>query len=131
MERFCLLRPNSALALLIPVLVAFALPAHAESGAHGAHYDARYRAQHDPGARRLDPPGTGAMMVDLAVARPLGAAITVVGAAAFLVSLPFTVAGGNVGEAGEQLVVRPGRETFNRCLGCRNPGWRGDYPRDR
>ncbi len=76
----------------------------------------------------VEEPSTGAMMADLVVARPVGAAITVLGTATFIVGLPFTLLGGNVAESGEKLVVKPARETFNRCLGCRNAGWRGDYP---
>ena len=63
-------------------------------------------------------PTDGAMMVDLVVARPIGAARTVLGAAVFVVSLPFTALGGGVGEAAETLVVGPAKETFVRCLGC-------------
>jgi hypothetical protein len=63
-------------------------------------------------------PGGAAMMADLLVARPLGIVFTVVGTAAFVVSLPFSAAGGNVGEAAEKLVLNPARETFVRCLGC-------------
>lgn len=72
-------------------------------------------------------PGSEAIVADLLVARPIGAAITAIGLGAFIVSLPFTVVGGNVGEAGEKLVAGPGKETFVRCLGCRKSGWRGDY----
>jgi len=80
------------------------------------------------GAQRVEEPSTAAMMADLAVARPVGLVITALGTATFLVGLPFTMAGGNVAESGEKLVVGPARETFNRCLGCKNAGWRGDYP---
>jgi hypothetical protein len=63
-------------------------------------------------------PGDGAMVVDLVVARPLGVARTVLGAAVFVVSLPFTALGGGVGDAADTLVVGPAKETFVRCLGC-------------
>ena len=79
------------------------------------------------GAQRVEEPSTAAMMADLVVARPVGMVITALGTATFLVGLPFTLAGGNVAESGEKLVVGPARETFNRCLGCKNSGWRGDY----
>lgn len=79
------------------------------------------------GAQRVEEPSTGAMMADLVVARPVGLVITALGTATFLVSLPFSMAGGNVAESGEKLVVGPAQETFNRCLGCKNSGWRGDY----
>ena len=58
------------------------------------------------------------MMTDLVVARPLGMVITVVGTAAFVVTLPFSAAGGNVKESARVLVVAPAKETFVRCLGC-------------
>jgi len=77
--------------------------------------------------RAAQEPGPFAMVGDLLVARPFGIALTAVGTAAFVASLPFTVAGGNVGEAGEQLVVGPGKETFVRCLGCRRAGYRSEY----
>ena len=67
-------------------------------------------------------PRMGEMALDLIVARPLGIAITAVGAAVFVVSLPFSALGGNVAQAGEALVVGPGRATFVRCLGCKIPG---------
>ena len=69
-----------------------------------------------------DEPSALAMTGDLLIARPLGMVITTVGAAAFVVSLPFSAAGGNVGQAADTLVVGPARETFVRCLGCRSAG---------
>ena len=73
-------------------------------------------------AGRADEPDGFEKVGDLVIARPLGAVITVVGAAAFVVSLPFTAAGGNVKQAADSLVVQPARETFVRCLGCKAPG---------
>ena len=64
------------------------------------------------------------MVADVLVARPLGLVGTVFGTAAFIVSLPFSLLGGNVDKAAENLVVGPARETFVRCLGCRNSGRR-------
>lgn len=72
---------------------------------------------------RIDNPGMFAMVGDLLIARPIGAAVTVVGATAFVISMPFTLASGNIGEAGRELVVRPGKETFVRCLGCTKSGY--------
>ncbi|MCZ6619430.1 MAG: hypothetical protein O7E57_15010 [Gammaproteobacteria bacterium] len=65
-----------------------------------------------------------AMTGDLIIARPMGAVITLVGAVAFVVSLPFSAAGGNVGQAAETLVIGPARATFVRCLGCTSSGKR-------
>ena len=73
-------------------------------------------------ANEGDEPGAGTMFMDAVVARPLGLAVTVVGTAAFVVSLPFSALGGNVDKAAEALVLGPGRTTFMRCLGCRNEG---------
>ena len=69
-----------------------------------------------------DPPGAGAMTADLLIARPFGAVVTVLGAATFVVSLPFSALGGNVEDAAQNLVVAPGRAAFVRCLGCRTAG---------
>ncbi len=71
----------------------------------------------------VENPGIFAMVGDLIIARPIGAAVTAVGAAAFIVSLPFTALAGNTAEAGQELVVRPGREAFMRCLGCTKTGY--------
>ncbi|KGE04188.1 hypothetical protein [Pseudohaliea rubra] len=68
-------------------------------------------------------PDPFAMVGDLVVARPIGLAMTAVGAAAFVVSLPFTALAGHVSEAAETLVLGPGEATFVRCLGCTEPGY--------
>jgi len=70
-------------------------------------------------------PNPFAMVGDLLIARPIGAAMTVVGAGAFVVSLPFTALSGHVGEAAETLVLGPAETTFMRCLGCRETGYTG------
>jgi len=71
----------------------------------------------DPGYT-LEAPPAYAMVGDLVIARPLLIAGTAVGAVLFVVSLPFSALGGNVKEAGQALVLDPGREAFVRCLGC-------------
>lgn len=73
-------------------------------------------------ANPADEPEAVAMVGDVLIARPIGAAMTAIGAVAFVVSLPLSAAGGNVGQAAEKLVLDPARETFVRCLGCRNTG---------
>jgi len=65
-----------------------------------------------------DQPGAGAMVADALIARPLGVVFTAVGAATFVVSLPFTALGGGMTQAADKLVVGPAKETFVRCLGC-------------
>ncbi|MDX1456279.1 MAG: hypothetical protein R3276_01745 [Marinobacter sp.] len=63
-----------------------------------------------------------AMTADALFARPVLFVTTVVGAAVYVVSLPFSLLGGNAGEAGEVLVLGPAEATFVRCLGCERPG---------
>lgn len=62
-------------------------------------------------------PGPGAMTYDLLFLRPFGAVATVLGSAIFVVSLPFSALGRNVGRAGEVLVADPFVFTFARPLG--------------
>ncbi|HNN87397.1 MAG TPA: hypothetical protein PKK14_07800 [Pseudomonadales bacterium] len=68
-------------------------------------------------------PSALAMMTDLIILRPLGTAATIVGAAAYVVSLPFTLPTGSASEAGSVLVGEPAIYTFARCLGCTRPGY--------
>ena len=58
------------------------------------------------------------MTADAVLVRPLTFVATVLGAGIFVVSLPFSALGGNVGEAGNTLVGTPFKSTFLRCLGC-------------
>jgi len=59
-----------------------------------------------------------AMMFDMVILRPLGLAGLAVGTAFFIVSLPFSLLGGNTGEAAQKLVVAPAKYTFTRPLGA-------------
>lgn len=69
-------------------------------------------------------PSALAMVGDALIARPLGLVFTVIGAATYLVTLPFSAAGGNAKEAGEVLVLGPAEATFVRCLGCTKSGYK-------
>ena len=62
-------------------------------------------------------PSGGAMLADTFLVRPFMLTSTVVGLATFIVTLPFSALGGNVGEAGNMLVVEPAKYTFVRPLG--------------
>ncbi len=62
----------------------------------------------------IDP---AAMVVDVAVARPVGFAALVTGAAFFAVSLPFSLLGGNTDMAFERMVADSAKYTFVRPLG--------------
>jgi hypothetical protein len=60
------------------------------------------------------------MILDLVLIRPIGFVATVLGAAAFVVSLPFTIPLKQTHEAAQKMVVRPGKFTFTRPLGYDN-----------
>lgn len=61
--------------------------------------------------------GSGPMIADLVFLRPLGVVATAVGAGLFVVSLPFTILGGNTAQAGEVFFNEPLKFTFGRPLG--------------
>jgi hypothetical protein len=71
-------------------------------------------------------PSALAMTGDALIARPLGVVFTAVGAALYVVTLPFTLAGGNAKQAGKELVAGPAMATFVRCLGCTKSGYKHD-----
>jgi hypothetical protein len=58
------------------------------------------------------------MIIDGLVYRPLSLAGTLLGTGLFIVTLPFSLLGGNADVAGERLVLEPANSTFDRCLGC-------------
>ena len=57
------------------------------------------------------------MVADVVIARPIGLVTTVVGSAVYVVSLPFSLLGGNEKQAREKLVKEPIVFTFKRPLG--------------
>ena len=59
----------------------------------------------------------GKMAGDALVVRPLGIAATVIGGAIFVISLPFSVLGGNTKPAFDYLLADPFKFTFSRPLG--------------
>lgn len=58
-----------------------------------------------------------AMVADVIIARPVGLVTTVVGSTVYVVSLPFSLLGGNEKQAREKLVKEPATFTFKRPLG--------------
>jgi hypothetical protein len=78
----------------------------AASSSNGFTYD-----EHTQGAT------AGTMLADTVLVRPLTLVGTAVGVVTFIVTLPFSALGGNVGEAGQTLVVDPAKYTFVRPLG--------------
>ena len=71
----------------------------------------------------VEAPDGFAMIGDLLIARPLLIGATAIGAAAFVVALPFSAMGGGIGATGRALVVEPGKAAFVRCLGCTGDGY--------
>jgi hypothetical protein len=65
----------------------------------------------------IDEASADAMIADLVFLRPMGLLAMICGSIAFVVSLPFSALGGNVGEAADKLVVDPTKFTFVRPLG--------------
>lgn len=57
------------------------------------------------------------MFIDAVLVRPLGVVATALGAVTWVVSLPFSALGGNVGEAADMLIKAPAVYTFKRPLG--------------
>ncbi len=58
-----------------------------------------------------------AMVADVVIARPIGLVSTIVGSTVYVVSLPFSLLGGNEKQAREKLVKEPTAFTFKRPLG--------------
>ena len=110
-----LFRTTAAVLALTTGLLA--LPAQAEVVQQNASGDPIYTANAPKGY---------AMAGDLLLARPLLIAATVVGAGLFVVSSPFTLAGGNFKEAAKSLVAEPAMAAFVRCLGCTEGGYEKD-----
>ncbi|MCF8037586.1 MAG: hypothetical protein K9K62_12000 [Desulfobacteraceae bacterium] len=62
-------------------------------------------------------PDGASMAADIFFIRPLALASTVFGSATFVVALPFSALGKNVGDSYDLLVIAPARYTFDRPLG--------------
>ena len=110
-----LFRTTAAVLALTTGLLA--LPAQAEVAQQNVSGDPIYTANAPKGY---------AMAGDLLIARPLLIAGTGIGAGLFVVSSPFTLAGGNFKEAAKSLVAEPAMAAFVRCLGCTESGYKKD-----
>lgn len=58
-----------------------------------------------------------AMAGDILFVRPIGIVGTAVGTALFIVSVPFSAAGGNTKQAFKKMVAEPAKFTFKRPIG--------------
>lgn len=70
---------------------------------------------------RHGPPTGGEMVTDAIAVRPMTLTYSVVGLAAWVVTLPFTLPSGSAGDAGEAWVLGPLGYTFARPLGEMSP----------
>jgi len=99
-------RMNRKLMSYLAVIMFVVTTNAAASSSNGVTYD-----EHTQAAT------AGSMLADTVMVRPLTLVGTAVGVVAFVVTLPFSALGGNVGEAGQLLVVDPAKYTFIRPLG--------------
>ncbi|QMU61511.1 MAG: hypothetical protein GKR92_07290 [Gammaproteobacteria bacterium] len=83
---------------------------------HAADSSYKYRSSHH-GYQFAESGSAEVMVADAIVARPIGLVATVVGSAVYVVSLPFSILGGNEKQAREKLVTEPTAFTFKRPLG--------------
>lgn len=67
--------------------------------------------------KALTEPSPADTFIDALFYRPVGLALIPIGTALFIVSLPFSVTGGNVPTAFNNLVTAPAKYTFCRPLG--------------
>lgn len=91
-----------------------AMAAHTSTG--GAAYEQPQAAVVSPPDEQ-EHPSPATMAADALLVRPLGVAATAIGAAVFIVSLPFSAVAGDVGESAHVLIVKPAKMTFSRPLG--------------
>ncbi len=75
----------------------------------------------------FETPSAIEMMLDGLVVRPITLVATVLGTALWVVTLPFSLLGGNAGDAAENFILVPARATFIRCLGCSQSGRKVEY----
>lgn len=100
------------LATLLCVAVMASAAAPITASATEANSSSSYQQTHTS-----DNASAASMGGDFLLVRPASFTATVVGTGLFVVSLPFSLLSGNVGEAGHKLVVEPAHYTFKRPLG--------------
>ena len=95
--------------MILSALILFSLPMHSQ-------------------AQEIDEtPSAAAMVFDGLLIRPLTLVATAIGTVIWVATLPFSLLGGNAGEAAEVLVLTPAKATFIRCLGCTSNGRKVEY----
>ncbi|MBT8125613.1 MAG: hypothetical protein KJO81_12355 [Gammaproteobacteria bacterium] len=97
---------------LILLCSCFVFTANVYAGDVSYRYHSSYHGYHFAESGSAE-----AMVADVIVARPIGLVASVVGSAVYVVSLPFSLLGGNEKQAREKLVKEPTAFTFKRPLG--------------
>lgn len=92
---------NTLLALVLMSSNAVFVPTAAAADMYGVRNDA----------------SGGSMLADTFLVRPVMLGATALGLVTFVVTLPFSAIGGNMGDAGKTLVMNPAEYTFVRPLG--------------
>ncbi len=72
-------------------------------------------------------PSAIAMALDGLIVRPITLVATVLGTGIWVLTLPFSLLGGNAMDAADSLIMTPARATFIRCLGCTSSGRKIEY----
>lgn len=67
--------------------------------------------------KNISKPTAGNTFIDAVIYRPVGLVAIPVGAVLFVLTIPFSAIGGNVGESFYNLVATPAKYTFVRPLG--------------
>ncbi|MFH1984292.1 MAG: hypothetical protein ABIL58_20815 [Pseudomonadota bacterium] len=70
----------------------------------------------NPSVKQIEPTAES-MTADVLLLRPASFVGMVLGACVYVISAPFSAAGGNIDAAGQALVVEPAKYTFVRPLG--------------
>lgn len=103
-------------------LAVFSVTIYVPQAAAGTASESQARTTNTNTTTNIDEPGPATMAFDGLVVRPVSLAGSILGTAAFVVTLPFSAIGGNVGQAGHALVVEPFAFTFARPLGHYDEG---------
>lgn len=74
-----------------------------------------------------DTPSAAAMVFDGIIVRPITLVATALGTVFWVATLPFSLLGGNAGEAADVLIMTPAEATFLKCLGCNVSGRKVDF----
>jgi len=90
--------------IILTTMAMFTLPMHAQA----------QQIEETPSAME--------MAFDGLIVRPITLVATILGSAIWVATLPFSLLGGNAGDAADVLVIAPAEATFLRCLGCSSSG---------